>query len=131
MKILIVEDEIELALSMATYLRGESYICEVAHDQRTALDKIEVFEYDCILLDISLSDGNGLHLLKQLKADNKTDGVIIISARNSIDDKIAGLNLGADDYISKPFFLSELSARIKAVIRRKKEIGRASCRERV
>ena len=123
MKVLIVEDEIELSNSMATYLRGESYLCEIAHDHRTALDKIEVFDYDCILLDISLPDGNGLNLLRQLKANNKTDGVIIISARNSIDDKIEGLNFGADDYISKPFYLSELSARIKAVIRRRRFEG--------
>jgi len=123
MKILIVEDELELCNSMATYLRGESYLCEIANDHRTALDKIEVFDYDCILLDISLTDGNGLNLLRQLKANNKTDGVIIISARNSIGDKIEGLNLGADDYISKPFHLSELSARIKAVIRRRRFEG--------
>lgn len=123
MKILIVEDEIELCNSMATYLRGESYLCEIANDHQTALDKIEVFDYDCILLDISLTDGNGLNLLRQLKTNNKSDGVIIISARNSIDDKIEGLNLGADDYISKPFHLSELSARIKAVIRRRRFEG--------
>ncbi|HVU58965.1 MAG TPA: response regulator transcription factor [Puia sp.] len=123
MKILIVEDEIELSNSMTTYLRGEGYLCETAHDHRTALDKIEVFDYDCILLDITLTDGNGLNILRQLKANNKADGVIIISARNSIDDKIEGLNLGADDYISKPFYLSELSARIKAVIRRRRFEG--------
>jgi DNA-binding response OmpR family regulator len=123
MKILIVEDEIELSLSMATYLKGESYLCEIAHDLRTALDKIDVFDYDCILLDISLADGNGLNILRHLKANNKADGVIIISARNSIDDKIEGLNLGADDYISKPFYLSELSARVKAVIRRRRFEG--------
>ncbi|HEY4208649.1 MAG TPA: response regulator transcription factor [Puia sp.] len=123
MKILIVEDEIELCLSMATYLKGESYLCEIAHDLRTALDKIEIFDYDCILLDINLSDGNGLTILRHLKANNKADGVIIISARNSIDDKIEGLNLGADDYISKPFYLSELTARVKAVIRRRRFEG--------
>lgn len=120
MKILIVEDEIELSRSMVAYLEGESYLCETAYDQRTAIEKIENFDYDCILLDISLTDGNGLNVLKVLKADHKTDGVIIISARNSIDDRIAGLNLGADDYITKPFHLSELSARIGAVIRRRR-----------
>src|SRR5579859_8248370 len=87
MKILIVEDELDLAQSMATYLKGENYLCELAADCRTALEKIDLFDYDCILLDISLSDGNGLSVLKELKANNKTDGVIIISARNSIDDK--------------------------------------------
>src|ERR1700754_872851 len=123
MKILIVEDEIDLAQSMATYLKGENYLCELASDCRTALEKVEVFDYDCILLDISLADGNGLSVLKELKANKKTDGVIIISAKNSIDDKIDGLNLGADDYLSKPFHLSELNARIAAVIRRRRFDG--------
>src|ERR1700676_465485 len=123
MKILIVEDEIDLAQSMATYLRGENYLCELAPDCRTALEKIDNFDYDCILLDITLSDGNGMTILKELKANKKPDGVIIISARNSINDKIDGLNMGADDYLSKPFHLSELSARIAAVIRRRQFDG--------
>lgn len=123
MKILIIEDETDLAYSMATYLKEESYLCELAFNCKTAMEKIELFDYDCILLDISLSDGNGLSVLKELKANKKTDGVIIISARNSIDDKIDGLNLGADDYLSKPFHLSELSARIAAVIRRRRFQG--------
>jgi DNA-binding response OmpR family regulator len=123
MKILIVEDEKELAQNMATYLERENYLCEWAPDFETAREKIESFEYDCILLDISLPDGNGLTLLEQLKKDNKTDGVIIISARNAINDKIEGLNLGADDYLAKPFHLSELSARIAAIIRRRKFEG--------
>ena len=123
MKILIVEDEIDLAQSMATYLKGENYLCELAPDCRSALEKFDLYDYDCILLDISLSDGNGLNVLKELKANNKTDGVIILSAKNSIDDKIDGLNLGADDYLSKPFHLPELNARIAAVIRRRRFEG--------
>ena len=123
MKILIVEDEKELSKSMIAYLKAESYSCELAGDVKTAMAKIESFDYDCILLDISLPDGNGLTLLEALKADKKTDGVIIISAKNSIDDRIAGLNLGADDYLPKPFHLSELSARIAAVIRRRRFDG--------
>lgn len=123
MKILIVEDEAELSKSMAAYLKGESYVCEVAADFKTTMYKTESFDYDCILLDISLPDGNGLTVLKELKANNKTDGVIIISAKDSIDDRIAGLNLGADDYLPKPFHLSELSARIAAVIRRRRFDG--------
>jgi DNA-binding response OmpR family regulator len=119
MKILIVEDEAELLKSMVTYLRTESYVCETAGDYKTALTKIESFNYDCILLDISLPGGSGLDLLKELKADDKVDGVIIISAKNAITDRIKGLNLGADDYLSKPFHLSELNARISAVIRRR------------
>ena len=119
MKILIVEDEQELLKSMVTYLKGESYLCETALNYQAALQKVEMFSYDCILLDISLPDGNGLQLLKDLKANKKTDGVIVISARNSITDRIEGLNLGADDYLTKPFHLSELNARIAAVIRRR------------
>ena len=84
---------------------------------------MESFEYDCVLLDISLPDGNGLQILKDLRDNHKAEGVIIISAKDSLDDKVAGLNLGADDYLSKPFHLSELSARISAVIRRKKFAG--------
>ena len=123
MKILIIEDEKELSKSIVAYLKAESYQCEVAGDVRTSMDKTESFDYDCILLDISLPDGNGLSVLKELKANKKTDGVIIISAKNSIDDKIAGLNMGADDYLPKPFHLSELSARIAAVIRRRRFDG--------
>ncbi|MDP3393318.1 response regulator transcription factor [Sediminibacterium sp.] len=123
MKLLIVEDEKELSKSIVTYLKGENYLCEVAVDFKTALEKTESFDYDCVLLDITLPDGNGLNVLKELKADNKTGGVIIISAKNLIDDRIAGLNLGADDYLAKPFHLSELSARIAAVIRRRRFDG--------
>ncbi|MEO5893663.1 MAG: response regulator transcription factor [Ferruginibacter sp.] len=123
MKILIVEDEKELSTSMATYLQRENYTCDIAYNVNEGRIKMETFDYDCILLDISLPDGNGLQILKELKVDKKLDGVIIISAKNSLDDKIAGLNLGADDYISKPFHLSELSARISAIIRRKRFQG--------
>jgi len=123
MKILVIEDEVELSRSIVTYLKGEQYICEVAENFYTALKKIDSFEYDCILLDITLPDGDGLKILGELKADNKTDGVIIISARNSINDRITGLNLGADDYLAKPFHLSELSARIAAIIRRRRFTG--------
>lgn len=123
MKLLIVEDEKELSKSIVAYLKQENYLCEIAPDFKTALEKTESFDYDCILLDITLPDGNGLNVLKGLKADNKTDGVIIISAKNSIDDRIAGLNLGADDYLAKPFHLSELSARIAAIIRRRRFDG--------
>jgi len=123
MKILIIEDEIELVKSMVQYLREESYVCEVAYTVHEAFDKILLFEYDCILLDINLPDGNGLKILETLKKNNKTDGVIIITAKNSLDDKVRGLNLGADDYLSKPFFLPELVARVSAVIRRKRFEG--------
>lgn len=105
--------------SMVSYLKSENFICEEAFDYQTARRKIESFSYDCILLDVGLPDGNGLQLLQELKENKKTDGVIVISAKNSISDRIQGLNLGADDYLSKPFHLSELNARILAVIRRR------------
>jgi DNA-binding response OmpR family regulator len=120
MKILIVEDERELAKSIVQYLRQESYVCEVAFSAQQATEKIALHDYDCILLDINMPDGNGLTILESLKIEGKADGVIIISARNSLDDKTKGLNLGADDYLVKPFHLSELGARISAVIRRKR-----------
>jgi DNA-binding response OmpR family regulator len=119
LKILIVEDEKELSEGIATYLKGEDYVCETASDFTTALKKIDIYDYDCILLDITIPGGNGLDLLRELKANNKMDGVLIISAKNSLDDKVTGLTLGADDYLSKPFHLSELSARVAAIIRRK------------
>ena len=120
MKILIVEDEVSLSESIAMYLKQEGYLCEIANTCSSALEKIDYYDYDCIVLDISLPDGNGLQVLKALREDGKTDGVIIISAKNSVDDKISGLQLGADDYLAKPFHLSELSARISAVIRRRR-----------
>lgn len=123
MKILIIEDERELVKSMAQYLRQESYVCEVAYTAQEANEKILLFDYDCILLDINLPDGNGLKILETLRAHQKADGVIIITARNSVEDKVAGLNLGADDYLAKPFFLPELAARVSAVIRRKRFNG--------
>lgn len=119
MKILIIEDETELAKSISEYLSGENYICEFASTYHEAIEKINTFRYDCILLDITLPDGNGLAILNELKKQNKEEGVIIISAKNALDDKIKGLQLGADDYLSKPFHLSELMARIYSVIRRK------------
>lgn len=123
MKILIVEDERELAKSIVQYLRQESYVCEVGYTFCEAEEKVMLHEYDCILLDITLPDGNGLKILEKLKAERKLEGVIIISAKNSIEDKIAGLNLGADDYLPKPFHLAELGARVSSVIRRKRFEG--------
>ena len=123
MKLLIVEDEKELAESMMVYLQNEHYTCEVAFNYNQALEKIETSEYSCIALDITLPGGSGLQLLRELKNNNKSDGVIIISAKNSIDDRISGLQLGADDYLVKPFHLSELAARINAIIRRKMYSG--------
>lgn len=119
MKILIIEDEKELAQSVAEYLSEENYLCSFAANFREAIDKIENHEYDCIILDIMLPDGNGLEILQELKRQNKQDGVIIVSAKNAVDDRVNGLQLGADDYLTKPFHLSELMARVFSIIRRK------------
>jgi len=123
MKLLIIEDEKQLVKSMAQFLRQEGYVCEIAYTASEANEKILLFDYDCILLDISLPDGNGLKILESLRANNKTDGVIMITAKNSLDDRVKGLNLGADDYLPKPFFMPELNARISAVVRRKRFDG--------
>ncbi|RKD13799.1 DNA-binding response regulator [Pelobium manganitolerans] len=119
MKILIVEDEPQMLNNMKQTLELEHYTVETADDFDQAASKISNYEYDCILLDINLPDGNGLELLNNLKDMGKTEGVIIVSARNSLDDRIEGLNKGADDYLAKPFHMAELHARVKAVLRRR------------
>ena len=123
MKILVIEDEPEMLENMVASLQKEKYLVETATNFDDALEKVSIYEYDCILLDISLPGGNGLDILQELKKLQKTDGVIIVSAKNSIDDKVAGLNLGADDYLPKPFHMAELHARVKSVLRRKKFEG--------
>ena len=119
MKLLVVEDEPSLLDSIMRFFRRGQFLCEGVPSYGEAIRKLEDFRFDCIILDINLPGGSGLDLLKHLREDKKTDGVIIISARNSLDDKISGLDLGADDYLTKPFHLSELNARVKALIRRK------------
>lgn len=119
MKLLIVEDNRELLQNILTYLKREGYLCESAADYRQAFDKIMGYTYDVALIDIMIPGGDGLQLLRELKSVNPSTGTIIISAKNSLDDKVSGLELGADDYITKPFQLPELQARIKAVNRRK------------
>ena len=126
MKLLIVEDEPTLREIMVRTLRGERYVVEEAADYASALAKLEDYDYDCILLDIILPGGSGLRLLERLKELRKSAGVIIISARDSLDDKVEGLELGADDYLAKPFHLAELSARIRSVIRRHQRDGQES-----
>lgn len=118
MKLLLIEDDSSLREVLQCFLEKERYIIEIAENYKQASRKISDFDYDCILLDIMLPDGNGLTLLKELKELKKSDNVIIISAKNSLDDKVAGLELGADDYLAKPFHLAELSARIRSVLRR-------------
>ena len=120
MKYLIAEDEKDLQQAIASYLTRDGNICELASDFIEASEKINIFDYDIIILDINLVSGSGLDILKDLKKQKKKAGVIIISANNSLDDKLLGLDLGADDYITKPFHLAELNSRITAVLRRSK-----------
>ncbi|GAB3162844.1 response regulator transcription factor [Telluribacter humicola] len=119
MKVLIIEDNQELSRNIYQYLQGEGYICEVSYSVQEAEDKLLCFPYDCIVLDVMLPDGNGLDLLHFIKSEEIDTSVLIISARNALDDKILGLDLGADDYVTKPFHLPELYARLKAIYRRK------------
>jgi len=123
MKILIIEDEIELQKVVQQALEKEKFLVESANNFKSALDKIISFDYDCILLDINLPDGNGMDLLREIKKLHKQDAVIIVSAKDSVDDKVLGLNLGADDYLAKPFHLAELHARINSIMRRNNQNG--------
>jgi DNA-binding response OmpR family regulator len=118
-KILIIEDHLELARNIQDFLAREGYVCEMSHTLETAREKLGLFQYDCILLDIGLPDGNGIHLLDAIRSEYKQTNVLIISAKNALDDKIVGLEKGADDYLTKPFHLAELHARIRAIYRRK------------
>ena len=123
MKILVVEDNSELAENITDYLLGEGYISELAVNYKEAIDKLSSFEYDCVVLDIMLPDGNGLNILQFIKSQKFRSGVLIVSAKNALDDKVSGLELGADDYLTKPFHLAELNARLKAIFRRKQLEG--------
>ena len=126
MKILIVEDDASLREIIQRSLEKERYVVESAADFLSALDKIEVYDYDCILLDIMLPGGSGLEVLQRIKELRKKENIIIISAKDSLEDKVAGLELGADDYLAKPFHLAELTARIRSVLRRKHRDGEAA-----
>lgn len=128
MKILIIEDEQGLLNTIKAFLEQEHFIVETATSFEAAMEKLYAYDYDCILLDIMLPGGSGLQLLEELKMLRKKAGVLIISAKDSIDDKVAGLELGADDYLAKPFHLAELNARIKSIIRRQQADGDLSIR---
>lgn len=119
MKILIIEDETGLRDSIQAYFTGEDSVCETAKDFTSAIAKVSVYRYDCIILDLTLPQGNGLDIIKHLKANQFNDGILIISAKNSLDDRLTGLDLGADDYLTKPFHLSELKSRVTAIVRRR------------
>ena len=119
MKLLIIEDEISLRDSIQQYMETQGYLCETAGNFNEAMDKIDFYDYDCILVDIGIPMGSGLDIVKELKGMKSKAGIIIISARDAVDDKIIGLQLGSDDYLTKPFHLSELNARVAAIIRRR------------
>jgi DNA-binding response OmpR family regulator len=119
MKILIIEDEKSLSESIGNYLTSAGFVCAFASDLAGAMEKVPLYDYDCILLDLMLPDGDGFKILERLRNESKSDGVIIISAKDMVETRIEGLRLGADDFLVKPFHLSELSARIQALIRRK------------
>ena len=123
MKLLIVEDELELLNSTCVYLQKEDFVCEAASNFFEAEDKLLSYNYDVVILDINLPDGNGLDLLKFVKGKNPETGVLIVSAKDSLDDKLKGLDLGADDYITKPFHLAELNSRVNSLLRRRKFEG--------
>ena len=123
MKILIIEDEKGMRETLETFFVQQKFVVETAHDFDSGLSKLSVYDYDCILLDIMLPGGSGLDLLTEMKGMNKRESVIIISARDAIDDKVLGLELGADDYLPKPFHLAELNARVKSLIRRNQSGG--------
>lgn len=118
MKILLVEDNEELLLDIKQFLVQQGHICEVVRDYQSAYMKIGIFPYDIFVIDITLPKGSGLDLIKEIKKENIDAGIIIISAKNAVGDKVNGLEIGADDYLTKPFYLSELNARIKALYRR-------------
>ena len=118
-KILLVEDEITLGESVLSFLKNEGHVCEWVKDFNAGDEKAATYQYDCALLDITLPGGSGLEIVKALKKNNPKTGIIIISAKNSLDDKISGLDLGADDYITKPFHLTELNSRLNSVLRRR------------
>jgi DNA-binding response OmpR family regulator len=123
MKLLFVEDDRDLLKSLLFYFNDLGYTCEKAKTLEESIEKVSLYKYDCVVLDLALPDGSGLDLLKTLKSRNIDIGVIILSANSNLDDKLNGLDLGADDYLTKPFHLSELNSRIKSIIRRKQQGG--------
>ena len=123
MKLLIVEDDRSLSRSINDYLKLEGHICEIALKLSEAIEKASVSKYDCIILDIGLPDGNGLDLIREMKSKRLTGGILILSAKSSLDDKLIGLKIGADDYLTKPFHFAELSARINSIHRRNDYLG--------
>lgn len=128
MKILIVEDEVDILNSVREFLEREQYLVETAQNYDEALDKVLLYRYDCILLDVMLPGGSGLDILREMSDRGVKQPVLILSAKSSVEDKVAGLEIGADDYLAKPFHFSELLARVKSIIRRNLQNGDQSIR---
>ncbi|GAA3925780.1 response regulator transcription factor [Hymenobacter algoricola] len=124
MKLLLVEDEPVLRHTLVDSLRQGGYVVEVAASFAQAYEKIKLYQYDCVLVDLTLPDGDGLDLVRTLKSDGSPAGVLVLTARDGLDDRVQGLDLGADDYLVKPFHLSELNARLRALLRRRQFQGR-------
>ena len=123
MKLLIVEDEKSLSRSIGNYLKMEGHVIEYAQNFREASFKTADNSYNCVILDIGLPDGNGLNIIHEMKANKSTDRILILSAKSSVEDKITGLKIGADDYLTKPFHMAELSARVNSICRRENFVG--------
>jgi DNA-binding response OmpR family regulator len=123
MKILVVEDNAKLAQELVELLNDEGYITECVSNVSSGIDKVGVYQYQLMILDLNLPDGSGLRVLKRVRESGNDIGVLIVTARDNIDDKITGLNLGADDYVTKPFHKAELLARVKSIIRRRNSGG--------
>jgi DNA-binding response OmpR family regulator len=123
MKLLLIEDEAALAESVAEFLKQDSDDCDIATTYDEGITRVDLYDYDCILVDIMLPDGNGLDIIRHIKSNHDNTGILVISARDAVDDRVKGLELGADDYLTKPFHLAELNARIKAIVRRKQFDG--------
>jgi DNA-binding response OmpR family regulator len=126
MKVLIVEDEKTLAYELEAFLKKSFYVCDLAHSFKAGLEQLEINQYDFILIDLGLPDGDGLEILKHAKKTNPDAAYIIITARTNLKDRISGLDLGADDYLAKPFYLMELQSRMQAIGRRKFNITEES-----
>ena len=123
MKLLIVEDNEQLVEEISTFLQDNKFLTESAYTLKDAQEKVEMYRYDLVIIDLGLPDGDGLDLITQIKEKDSEIAIIVLTARDSLDSKVQGLEYGADDYLTKPFHKSELNARIRSILRRRKAGG--------